>query len=288
MLRYHVYQDLGDLHNVSPLIHPEDHIFTFLQNYPPTKDLPAQYYFNDGANSATKLRDLLKSICGLGDRPFTLFEFASGYGCVTRHFKNALPNCAVTACDIHPLAMEFIEKELHVQTFLSCTEPEGLNPGRQYDVVFALSFFTHMPRDTWGRWLKKLGRLVNPGGSLIFTTHGIITKTKLKDDFEFEPDGFSFRPGSEQLDLNAKEYGMTYTHPLFVANQLIGLSLIPQFYQEGFWWTHQDVFVVKNGPGIVRQTLQEELDAIHRSNAWKTLLKYYNVRDKVLSVVRKY
>ena len=139
-------------------IHPEDFIFKFLIENP-VFEIPehaVNYYFSDGRSSAQKLSDITQNIGGIIDKPFTLLEFASGYGCVTRHFANVLPEATVTSCDIHPAAMDFIAKKIGVQTILSSSIPEQLSISSKYDVVFALSFFSHMPRKTWTRWLNSL------------------------------------------------------------------------------------------------------------------------------------
>jgi len=57
--------------------------------------------------------------------------------------------------------------------------PEDLALGRTFDVVFALSFFSHVPEATFGRWLRALFAGVSEGGILIFTTHGLASQPNL-------------------------------------------------------------------------------------------------------------
>ena len=107
-LEPHIGQYAAQL-NVSPKIHPEDFIFRFLIDNPtfPDQSQAVRYYFEDGRRSADKLKEVLP---GLGidvDKPFSLLEFASGYGCVTRQLANAMPAINVTACDIHTQATDF-------------------------------------------------------------------------------------------------------------------------------------------------------------------------------------
>ncbi len=71
--------------------------------------------FSTEHNTCLKLKGLLETETDImPDRPFDLLEFASGYGCVTRHFKNTMPNARVVASDIHPQAMDFVESHLAV------------------------------------------------------------------------------------------------------------------------------------------------------------------------------
>jgi len=113
---------------VIPDIHPDDLIFHFLYNHPNlSKDGAIQYYFNDGEKSARQLRSLLTDVCNYNeDIKLNLPEFASGYGCVSRHITNVLPFVDITACDIHSEARSFLEKTLGINAVLSASKPEDL------------------------------------------------------------------------------------------------------------------------------------------------------------------
>ena len=114
---------------VIPDIHNQDFIYHFLINNPvvPTKKGAISYYFNDGSNSAMKLSKLLYDKLGYKRIPgLKILEFASGYGCVTRHLVNHLPGEQITSCDIHSEAMNFIKSSLSTEVMLSRPFPEEL------------------------------------------------------------------------------------------------------------------------------------------------------------------
>jgi SAM-dependent methyltransferase len=234
--------------HVSPDVHEEDMIYKFLVEHPdigPGK--AAEYYFTDGQKSAQALRGLVERDTAINpEEPWTMLEFASGYGCVSRHLAKAAPKAEVTACDIHQQAIDFIQDRLSVNAVISVPDPDEFWLGREYDVVFALSFFSHMPIRSWGRWLKALFRHVRPGGSLIFTTHGYVTLEKLyKNSVALDNDGFWFIASSEQLDIETAEYGTTITSTEFVTRQIFSQLHAPtSLISPGFWWEHQDVYVV--------------------------------------------
>lgn len=225
---------------VKSAIHPDDHIFSFLVAHP---DLPGQkaatYYFQDGAKSKLKIESLAREL--LKDY-HTLLEFASGYGCVTRHLINSSSHDLWT-CDIHPAAVDFLQRDLGTRAFLSSPFPEILKVPQQFDAVFALSFFSHMPMTTWARWLVRLVQATRPGGFVIFTTHGL--KSPFPDAV-IPPTGFWFAPASEQADLPTAQYGTTITTPAFVhavVNSVDGIKLIK--FEEAAWWGHQDLYVLQ-------------------------------------------
>lgn len=189
----------------------------------------------------------MKDICGFdGEQKLHLLEFVSGYGCVTRHIKNVIPFSVTTACNIHQQAVQFIKEKLGTEAVLSASRPEDLHIKPEFDVVFALSFFSHMPKNKFPQWLRKLASFVKPGGYLIFTTHGL-ESPKYFPNCQFDEEGFYFHPASEQKDLSTQGYGITCNHPAYAFARIFEIpKLTLKYFHEGYWWGHQDVFVVKN------------------------------------------
>jgi SAM-dependent methyltransferase len=160
-----------------------------------------------------------------------------------------IPLCSTTACDIHPAAVEFIKNELKTDAILSNVVPEDLVMGETFDVVFALSFFSHMPKNSFFRWLRALASFVRPEGFLIFTTHGLVTRRLWFRKYEFDPDGFFFHPDSEQKDLSPLDYGAACVKPQYVCGGVFeNPNLNLQYFREGYWWNHQDLYIVKVVP----------------------------------------
>jgi Methyltransferase domain len=230
---------------VKSAIHPDDHIFSFLLGNPVFKtDIDrGTYYFEDGAKSRMKLESLTREL--LLKDGHSLLEFASGYGCVTRHLTNS--SADLWACDIHAAAIDFLQHDLGARAFLSSPFPEGLKVPQQFDVVFALSFFSHMPITTWTRWLVRLIQATRLGGFVIFTTHGLKSQQQhFGDSVVIPPTGFWFVPESEQADLPTQKYGSTITTPAFVQTAIAsvhGVKLIK--FEEAAWWSHQDLYVLQ-------------------------------------------
>ncbi|MFA6036683.1 MAG: class I SAM-dependent methyltransferase [Legionellales bacterium] len=236
-------QELG----VSSSIHLDDFIFHFVVNHPcfSSKEEAVHYYFHDGRKSALLLSDILNDLGPHFQTSCNLLEFASGYGCVTRHLPLVMPYINFTACDIHEEAIQFISKELGQKAIISQSDPKNFKPSSKYDVIFSLSFFSHMPRTTWGQWILAHYEQLNSKGALIFTTHGLVSKEKEHLDFIMPEDGFWFEPISEQMDLNTAEYGTAIVTKEFVEQEVLtqaGCSI--HKYSPGFWWGHQDLYVV--------------------------------------------
>ncbi|MES9903746.1 MAG: class I SAM-dependent methyltransferase [Sedimenticola sp.] len=231
-------------------VHHDDMIFRFLVENPHFKTVEdaVEYYFKDGARSSRQLKKIIFSDLGINDIPaIQILEFASGYGCVTRHLVNDFLEENIVSCDIHREACSFISSEMRVKAILSSTSPADFQIAtNQFDIVFALSFFSHMPDSTWGAWQKALFKTIKPGGYFIFTTHGM---TSASDHFGgpiIPESGIWFVPDSEQKDLDVKDYGNTIVTQEYVntiVNDVLHASIL--IYVEACWWGHQDLYVVR-------------------------------------------
>ncbi len=233
-------------YGVESEVHPNDFIYWYILNHSsfPSVEAAIGNYFENGSNSTKLFADIIASLGLEANRAVKLLEFASGYGCVSRHLKKN-PLLDLVACDIHPEAVDFLAKQIGVEAVRSAHIPEEFSPPAKYDVVLALSFFSHMPKVSFGRWLRALFSSLNAPGYLIFTTHGLASH-KIMGRPSLSKDGFWFNPSSEQKDLAVAEYGTTISTPDFVTAELIRQTGAPiVVYKHAYWWEHQDLWVVK-------------------------------------------
>jgi cyclopropane fatty-acyl-phospholipid synthase-like methyltransferase len=271
---------------VAPQVHPDDHIFRFLvQNTSRFKSVQdaIENYFSDGAESASRLLSILARL-GYDALSIRLLEFASGYGMVTRHLLKKLPGQALTCCDIHQNAVRFLSDSLGVHSVASDSVPERAAPGNDFDCVFALSFFSHMPRSTWTRWVKALLAGLKPGGHLIFTTHGEKSRQYFGNP-RIDPDGFWFSPQSEQKDLDTAEYGQTIVTREFVLKETLGLDAEMVRAEEAAWWGHQDLYIMRKtspsaGTASDREQAMLDLDNLSAAEVAEQADRYYYHADE--------
>jgi SAM-dependent methyltransferase len=244
-------QEAAERIGVAATVHPDDFIYWWsLEMYARMRgDLEpgVRHYFERGQQSARDFAALLIALGFPAERRPTVLEFAAGYGAVTRHLVRQ-PGLEVTSCDIHPAALAFLAGELGVPVIPSAQTPEAFAAPASYDVVLAISFFSHMPKATWGRWVRALHNTVKPGGVLIFTTHGEASRERMTVPTEaVDADGFWFSPHSEQEDLDPAEYGTTVTRPEFVVREVYRQTQAPiVLYQPAVWQglVRQDLWVV--------------------------------------------
>lgn len=225
---------------VSPAIHSDDHMMTFIRKMADDDATAVDEYFMHGRGAADMLSRLISQYPGTS----SVLEFASGYGRVTRHLKQVAPQAHITACDIHPEANSFVRDSIGVHAIESTSAPEDFVSDKAYDMAFALSLFSHLPESTWTKWVRALLASVRVGGVVAFTTHGRITARE--QEIDLTQRGFLFKGVSEQDDLDAAEYGTTYitSKCAFEKINSLGNARIVDFI-EGYWGRHQDLYVIQ-------------------------------------------
>lgn len=225
-------------------VSPQDDIFRFFAGHP-TSVNPLRDYFADGWRTLSELMLLLESV----QRPLlgagSFLEFASGHGRFTRHLVKALGAERVTVSDVVPDAVAFARDTLGVPGFLSAARPEDVAWPRRYGVVFVLSLFSHLPRSSWGRWLARLVDAVEPGGLLVFTTHG--TEAARRARVTLDAEGYFFAPSSESTAIDAQEYGTAFTDEAFVRARTAELAGTVEVlrWTPMWFWHHQDAWVLQ-------------------------------------------
>jgi 2-polyprenyl-3-methyl-5-hydroxy-6-metoxy-1,4-benzoquinol methylase len=112
--------------------------------------------------------------CGLDNKPNPkVLDFGGGWGRIARFFlRNTKPgNIWVT--DLMSESMRWL-KETKAPFNLIQNNPlppiDGLNV--KFDIIFAFSVFSHLSEEYFTTWVKYLLGMLEPGGSLVFTSRG--------------------------------------------------------------------------------------------------------------------
>ncbi len=115
----------------------------------------------------------LKRLAAVGDKSFAeatrICDFGCGPGRVTRFLDPG--EAAITGIDIDPEAVAWSQEHLgELGTFLvGPHEPPLALAEGSFDLVFAVSVFTHLPPDLADAWLGEIERLLTPDGVFIAT-----------------------------------------------------------------------------------------------------------------------
>ncbi|MFH2001710.1 MAG: class I SAM-dependent methyltransferase [Planctomycetota bacterium] len=102
----------------------------------------------------------------------TFLDWGCGPGRLTKHIIDLLPHTHVYGTDIDKEAVEWAGNNLKGR-FQSCKQDPPLDyPDDLFNMVIAISVFTHLTQRHQRLWLEEMQRIIKPGGILVATTHG--------------------------------------------------------------------------------------------------------------------
>jgi len=100
-----------------------------------------------------------------------ILDFGMGCGRVARHWAGSPVD--VHGCDYNAVLVEWCRRNLpHVTAAANRLVPPLPYDDEQFDLVYALSVFTHLTESQQHAWIAELRRVTKPGGLVLFTTHG--------------------------------------------------------------------------------------------------------------------
>jgi len=101
----------------------------------------------------------------------TVLDFGVGCGRVARHWKD--DPVKFHGSDYNPVLVEWCQANLpHVTAGTNQLEPPLPYKAETFDLIYALSVFTHLTEPQQLVWASELRRVTKPGGVVLFTTHG--------------------------------------------------------------------------------------------------------------------
>jgi 2-polyprenyl-3-methyl-5-hydroxy-6-metoxy-1,4-benzoquinol methylase len=101
----------------------------------------------------------------------SVLDWGCGCGRIARHVRGTFPQASYHGLDIDAQAIEWCRTHLaEIGRFDRCPEiPPTPCADAGYDLILALSVFTHLRLDAEKQWLKELARLARPGALLFLT-----------------------------------------------------------------------------------------------------------------------
>jgi SAM-dependent methyltransferase len=130
------------------------------------------WFLDGGKQAASSLRAILATNGVALESLESILDFGCGAGRVLRHWEG-LRGPALHGTDYNPTLIAWCEQNLPFVRF----QLNGLGGGLGYedeafDLIYALSVFTHLDEPLQFFWIRELARILRPGGYLFITTHG--------------------------------------------------------------------------------------------------------------------
>lgn len=193
------------------------------------------------------IHDVLRRNGVAADALKSILDYGCGCGRVIRHwpFDGA---ARLFGTDQNPRLIEWCQHHLPFASFdVNDLRPPLRYGNEAFDLVYALSVFTHMTEDLQLLWMEELRRVLRPGGYLLMTTHGASYLNQLDPAQQAE-----FRSG--QLVVRNTEFAGSNEcgafHPeQYVREKLIDGFEVLDFVPEGAKGNPtQDVYLLRKKP----------------------------------------
>jgi len=152
---------------------------------------------------------------GLDLRNAKILDFACGCGRVARHVIEAVPSATLFGIDVDSEAVRWCSENLRGNfSAISSAAPTSFRSA-SFDLIYAVSVFTHLDQPSQDRWLAEIQRLLKPGGIFIASTHHPVLTFERPDLSEgqhriLNESGFLFAPGGGSLNEDSAFHSVEY------------------------------------------------------------------------------
>jgi SAM-dependent methyltransferase len=129
-------------------------------------------YLAEGETVAGELTELLAEHGRALGEFHSICDLASGPGKVLARLDPS-PGSALAAIDVNAESIEWLKRTLpEVDARAERPLPPTSFADGSFDLVVAISLFTHLPQDSQLAWLGEVGRLLSDDGLALLTVHG--------------------------------------------------------------------------------------------------------------------
>lgn len=200
-------------------------------------------FLAQGHRAATTISDALARAGRQMTQQGAILDFGCGSGRVARRWAH-LPGPDLHGSDYNPALVKWCQTNLPFATFRTngLAPPLDYDDG-QFDLVYALSVFTHLDEALQHQWIAELRRVVKPGGLLLFSTRGgaWIWKLTPEEQLRYDSGRLVVRyAGVEGTNLCAAFHPLAYVH-----NQLASGFTVRESLPAGLEDGAQDLHVLE-------------------------------------------
>jgi SAM-dependent methyltransferase len=148
---------------------PPPHLLQRIANNPSQSDFEASF---------DVVRQTVTSYLEQAGLDFASFDDILDFGCGVGRFMFAFeghlrPGQTIRGCEVHEECARWCRENIDfAETELSSISPPLPYGGREFDLVYALSVYTHLRLDMQFLWAWEIHRVLRPGGVLFATIHG--------------------------------------------------------------------------------------------------------------------
>jgi SAM-dependent methyltransferase len=149
-----------------------------------------------------------------------VLDFGCGCGRTLARLTHRLPNQNFFGTDIDAEAIAWCSRNLRPARFqTNAPDPPLQFADDTFDLVYAISIFTHLDRRRQEQWTREFHRILRPGGSLVVTVNGETAAKQAGLDFaglsDLVENGVSFLKCSKLSGIHPDWYQTSFNDPSY-------------------------------------------------------------------------
>jgi SAM-dependent methyltransferase len=214
-------------------------------NFSVTGKTDVEWYVKGGWLAAQSIRFALDRNGIVLDQSAAILDFGCGSGRVIRYWRKE--PVTMYGTDYNPALVRWCERHLSFAKFEVNRDVPPLGYPRDFfDLIYALSVFTHLDEARQFAWMDELWRIAKPGRYVVITTHGDCPfYRRLLSDTEVA----RFRCGElvVQARGEAGSNSLNAYHPVqYVRSRLTrGFAVVSYLEGGAFGNPHQDLYLLQ-------------------------------------------
>jgi cyclopropane fatty-acyl-phospholipid synthase-like methyltransferase len=236
---------------------------------------PVQHQIGVGCSGEEALRSAFSFYCEIKRHAANLdvelgpdtriLDFGCGWGRIIRFFLKDVLSHNLYGIDVDSEMISLCQKFLRYGNYAVCNPmPLTTFSDNTFDIIFALSVFSHLAEEFHIKWVEELARILRPGGILVATTQG-------RHFIEFCRSLRGKKHDNELYNVLAKAFVDTeaaladydkgkfpYCQPGGVPDQVssfYGHAVIPQSYIEREWTRYLEFKEFIHDPNSLTQAI---------------------------------
>ena len=212
--------------------------------------LDKESFLRTGGILAQNIRDL----CAMVGRDIYSFEHILDFGCgsgrVISNFYDIPESCRLYGTDIDSELVSWCKKYLpHIRCSTNGYKPPLPFAPNTFDLIYAISVFTHLDEEFQHAWLGELRRIAKLGATIILTVHGEYCINELASSYrkQIHSHGFLFvtrATGRLKLDRLPDFYQTAYHTQEYVRREWSAYFDVVHYLERGIN-NHQDAVILK-------------------------------------------
>jgi len=207
----------------------------------------AEDFVNIGKACARDLETALGRIGKTFQSFRDILDFGCGCGRTLSWLRDYSPACRFHGIDLNPKAISWCRKHMGFADFVVGNPlPPTSYSDNAFDLVYAISVFTHMDEPYQFAWLRELKRITKPHAVLLISVNGesLMRQLPQEESAKVTITGFHAKPSRSLTKIFPEFYTNTYHTKEYIANKWSTDFKIHDHIPQGMN-DHQDLVVLE-------------------------------------------